>query len=169
MNTESIQYQADHAEMRPAVNVTRMGKLWRITWGEPRNGHWPLWHAYQQHCQADLVPRLRSAWPGWCSLVGKGSRMAMASGSFGFLHYAPEEVAHEAVEIIRAVFPHAVVTWPKARASRQRCDRCRHMSPARTCAAPDAAGLAALRLPVWCDLMGGHGRTCPAFRSIAGT
>ena len=102
MNTESIQYQADHAEMRPAVNVTRMGKLWRITWGEPRNGRWPLWHAYQQHCQADLVPRLRSAWPGWCSLVGKGSRMAMASGSFGFLHYAPEEVAHEAVEIIRA-------------------------------------------------------------------
>lgn len=166
MNTESIQYQADHAEMRPAVNVTRMGKLWRITWGEPRGGSWPLWHAYRQHCETILLPRLRAAWPSWGGLVGKGSRMAMAAGVFGFLHHAPEEVALEAVEIIRAVFPHAAVTWPKARASRQRCDRCRNMSMARTCMRPDAAGLAALRLPSWCDLMGGHGRRCPAFRPV---
>ena len=45
----------------------------------------------------------------------------------------------------------------------QMCDHCRHMSRARTCLEPIAAGLAEAALPRWCDLMNGHGRTCPAF------
>lgn len=63
MSTESIQYLADHAEMRPAVNITRMGRLWRLTWGEPRGAGNALLSAYQTHCTDTLVPSLRAAWP----------------------------------------------------------------------------------------------------------
>ncbi len=45
----------------------------------------------------------------------------------------------------------------------QTCDRCQRMSRSRTCLEPVAAGLADKSLPVWCDLMKGHGRTCPAY------
>lgn len=48
----------------------------------------------------------------------------------------------------------------------QTCDGCRHMSRDRACLEPAAAGLADEGLPTWCDLMNGHGRTCPAFSSI---
>lgn len=51
----------------------------------------------------------------------------------------------------------------------QTCDACRHMSRDRACLEPAAAGLLDKGLPIWCDLMGGHGRTCPAFRSSTGT
>lgn len=48
----------------------------------------------------------------------------------------------------------------------QKCDACRHMTRDRACLEPAAAGLADKGLPIWCDLMGGHGRTCPAFSPI---
>lgn len=48
----------------------------------------------------------------------------------------------------------------------QTCDACRHMSRDRTCLEPAAAGLANKDLPIWCDLMNGHGRTCPTFSPI---
>lgn len=163
MRTDHVQYAADHADMKPTVTITRMGKLWCLTWSEPRNVVYSLLCAYQVHCADALVPSLRARWPAWAATVSRSSKMVLGSGSFGYLHHAPEAVIHEAVAIIRAVFPRAVVAWPKTRASRQTCDRCASMSGTRTCTQPSAAGLADKGLPIWCDLMNGHGRTCPAF------
>lgn len=49
----------------------------------------------------------------------------------------------------------------------QSCDLCRHMSRARACMEPVAAGLADSHRTVWCDFINGHGRTCPAFSTLA--
>lgn len=163
----TAKYPTDHADMRPTVSITRTGKTWCLAWGEPVHGNSSLWWAYQRHCAATLVPALRARWGNWCALAENGGQMELVCGSFGCLSRAPEAAVRDGAAIIRAVFPLAVVSWPKARErSRQRCDQCRHMSADRRCTQPAAAWLADKGLPVWCDLMGGNGRTCHAFIKI---
>lgn len=43
------------------------------------------------------------------------------------------------------------------------CATCTHCTQARTCAEPEAAGLADRFRVVWLDLIGNHGRTCTAW------
>ena len=45
----------------------------------------------------------------------------------------------------------------------QSCATCTHCTQARTCAEPEAAGLADRFRVVWLDLIGNHGRTCTAW------
>lgn len=45
----------------------------------------------------------------------------------------------------------------------QSCDSCAHISKARTCLEPVAAGVAEHFHIVWCDLLNGHGRRCTAY------
>lgn len=171
MQTKNETEPKHRHEAAPVVTVRfRAPSTWSVQWDEPRLPG--QCESYAPTARADMLPVVGAYFDAW-----KAARPPAASNN-AFFHESAyggsvrridEAAARDLVEIIRAVFPHAVVTWPKARASRQRCDRCKYMSPDRTCAVPDAAGLAALRLPVWCDLMGGHGRTCPAFRSSTGT
>ncbi len=127
MNIESIQYQADHPDMQPAVRVGREGRLWYVTWGEPARASLPLWRAYRQHCDTILLPRLRDAWPTWAASVDRRSRMTLMAGRFGCLSRAPDAVVLDAVGIVLSVFPHAVVLWPRTRP--QRGDRTRVEAP----------------------------------------
>ena len=74
MNTESIQYQADHAEMRPAVNVTRMGKLWRIKSNiGPDNGGF----VYSLE-QAEAIPGVQASAVRWGEAIEGTARELLA-------------------------------------------------------------------------------------------
>lgn len=94
--------------------------------------------------------------------------VSVTAGEEGRLLVAPSAALTDADrDAIRAYKPELLSILRGERPSHrpQSCNSCTHMSRARTCLEPEAAGVASYFHIIFVDLLADHGKTCPAYRS----